>query len=90
MKKKATKQPNDQWKNRWNAEYEHEPLKTYKEMIRLGYEGINRYVTQEVIKKGRTYQSVGDELGMTKSNVERIVKEQKQKTIAKMERKSKG
>jgi len=58
--------------NQWTKEYKQEPLKTYKEIIALAQEGINRYVIQEV-NKGRTYKSVGDELGMTRSNIEKIV-----------------
>ena len=59
--------------NQWTAKYNVEPLKTLKEIEALAQKGIKRYVVQEV-RKGRNYQEVGDELGMTRANVERIMR----------------
>lgn len=66
--------------NQYQKTYTREPLRTYKEIVNLSWKGIFRYVMQEV-GKGRTYEDIGKELGMTRSNVNAIVQKAKKRAI---------
>jgi DNA-binding MarR family transcriptional regulator len=70
--------------NQYRKTYNKEPLRTYKEIISLAWEGMFRFIMQEV-GKGRTQEDIGRDLGMTRANVNRIVqrmrKRQKMKAV---------
>lgn len=68
--------------NQYTKEYNQEPLRTYKEIIALAQKGIFHFILREV-GKGRTYKEIGNEWGMTRANVNRIVQEEKKKRAKK-------
>jgi predicted transcriptional regulator len=66
--------------NQYQKTYTKEPLRTYKEIVKLSWKGVFRYVMQEV-GMGRTYEDIGKELGMTRANVSAIVQKAKKRAI---------
>jgi len=66
--------------NQYRKTYTREPLRTYKEVVNLAWKGVFRYVMQEV-GAGRTYEDIGNELGMTRANVCAIVQKSKKRAI---------